>query len=115
MKKRILALIFILAYMGLGLMISTVAKTQRQAQQISVLLLLFGVLLTGFIFPRTSMPDWTQAIGDLIPLTYFVRISRGIISKGLAFDYLWKDTLIMAAYALATLSLASLFFKKRLD
>ena len=110
-----LALIFILAYMGLGLMISALAKTQRQAQQISVLLLLLGVLLTGFIFPRTSMPDWTQAIGDLIPLTYFVRISRGIISKGLAFDYLWKDTLIMAAYALATLSLASLFFKKRLD
>ena len=110
-----LALIFILAYMGLGLLISALAKTQRQAQQISVLLLLLGVLLTGFIFPRTSMPDWTQAIGDLIPLTYFVRISRGIISKGLAFDYLWKDTLIMAAYALATLSLASLFFKKRLD
>ncbi len=110
-----LALIFILAYMGLGLMISALAKTQRQAQQISVLLLLLGVLLTGFIFPRISMPDWTQAIGDLIPLTYFVRISRGIISKGLAFDYLWKDTLIMAAYALVTLSLASLFFKKRLD
>jgi ABC-2 type transport system permease protein len=111
----VLALVFILAYMGLGLMISAVAKTQRQAQQISVLLLLFGVLLTGFIFPRTSMPDWTQAIGDLIPLTYFVRISRGIISKGLAFDYLWQDTLILAVYALVTVTLASLFFKKRLD
>ncbi len=111
----ILSLIFILAYMGLGLMISTVAKTQRQAQQISVLLMLIGFLLTGFIFPRTSMPVWTQAIGDLIPLTYFVRISRGIISKGLGFEYMWKDALILASYALASITLASLFFKKRLD
>ena len=111
----VLALIFILAYMGLGLIISSVAKTQRQAQQISVLLLLVGLLLTGFIFPRTSMPVWTQAIGDLIPLTYFVRISRDIISKGLSFGYMWKDALILAVYALVTVTLASLFFKKRLD
>ncbi len=111
----ILALIFIMAYMGLGLIISTVAKTQRQAQQISVLLLLVGLLLTGFIFPRTSMPVWTQAIGDLIPLTYFVRISRDIISKGLSFEYMWKDALILAVYALVSVTLASLFFKKRLD
>ena len=111
----VLALVFILAYMGLGLLISSLAKTQRQAQQISVLLLMFGVLLTGFIFPRTSMPGWTQAIGDLIPLTYFVRISRDIISKGLTFEYMWNDALILAVYALATLTMASLFFKKRLD
>lgn len=110
-----LAVVFILAYMGLGLLTSAIAKTQRQAQQISVLFLVFGVMLTGFIFPRTSMPIWTQAIGDLIPLTYFVRISRGIISKGLGFEYLWQDTLILAAYALATATLAALFFKKRLD
>ncbi len=110
-----LAVIFILAYMGLGLLTSAIAKTQRQAQQISVLFLVFGVMLTGFIFPRTSMPIWTQAIGDLIPLTYFVRISRGIISKGLGFEFLWKDTLILGAYALATVTLAALFFKKRLD
>ena len=110
-----LAVIFILAYMGLGLLTSAIAKTQRQAQQISVLFLVFGVMLTGFIFPRTSMPIWTQAIGDLIPLTYFVRISRGIISKGLGFEFLWVDTLILVAYALATVTLAALFFKKRLD
>lgn len=110
-----LGLIFILAYMGLGLVVSTVAKTQRQAQQISVLLLLFGVLLTGFIFPRTSMPGWTQAIGDLIPLTYFVRIARAIITKGLGFEYVWQDTLSLVVYFLATLLLASLLFKKRMD
>ena len=110
-----LAVIFILAYMGLGLLTSAIAKTQRQAQQISVLFLVFGVMLTGFIFPRTSMPIWTQAIGDLIPLTYFVRISRGIISKGLGFEFLWVDTLILVAYDLATVTLAALFFKKRLD
>ena len=110
-----LSVIFILAYMGLGLLISTLARTQRQAQQISVLLLLLGILLTGFIFPRTSMPDWTQAIGNLIPLTYFVRIARDIINKGLPFEYLWQDTLILFIYAVATITLASLLFKKRLD
>jgi ABC-2 type transport system permease protein len=110
-----LSFIFIIAYMGLGLLISTLARTQRQAQQISVLLLLFGILLTGFIFPRTSMPDWTDAIGNLIPLTYFVRISRAIINKGLSFDFLWQDTLILFIYAVVTITLASLFFKKRLD
>lgn len=111
----LLSFVFVVAYMGLGLLISTVARTQRQAQQISVLLLLFGVLLTGFIFPRTSMPLWTQAIGDLIPLTYFINIARGIISKGVGLDLLWPDAAILLLYAIATIALAALLFKKRMD
>jgi ABC-2 type transport system permease protein len=111
----LLSLVFVVAYMGLGLLISTIARTQRQAQQISVLLLLFGVLLTGFIFPHNSMPPWTQTIGNLIPLTYFVRISRGIISKGIGLDLLWSDAAILLIYAVVTVVLAALLFKKRMD
>jgi ABC-2 type transport system permease protein len=109
-----LAVLFIISGMALGLLISTIAKTQRMAQQISVVMMVFGVLLTGFIFPRTSMPAWTQAIGNLIPLTYFVRIARGIITKGIGMEFLVADTVSLAAFALICLVLSALLFKRRL-
>ena len=58
------------------------------------------------------MPLWTQAIGDLIPLTYFVRISRGIISKGIGLDLLWQDAAILLIYAVVTVVLAALVLQK---
>lgn len=110
----VLAVLFIISGMALGLLISTVAKTQRMAQQISVVMMVFGVLLTGFIFPRTSMPEWTQIIGNLIPLTYFVRIARGIITKGIGMEFLLPDALSLLIFALVCLVLSSLLFKRRL-
>ncbi len=109
-----LAVLFIIAGVALGLLISTISKTQRMAQQISVLMMMFGILLTGFIFPRASMPLWTQIIGDTIPLTYFIRIARGIITRGIGMEFFWMDTLALVIFVFACLILSSILFKRRL-
>ncbi len=111
----ILSILFIISGMGMGLLISTFSKNQRQAQQFSAVLNLFSMLLTGFIYPRTTMPIWAQGIGDLIPLTYFIRIIRGIITKGIGITFLWTDALALVVYSLVALVLSAVIAKKRLD
>jgi ABC-2 type transport system permease protein len=110
-----LSILFIISGMGLGLVISAVARNQRQAQQLTGVIQLLSMLLTGFIYPRTTMPLWTQLIGDLIPMTYYVRVIRGIMTKGVSLNFLWTDTLTLAIYACIALGLAALVSKKRLD
>ena len=110
-----LSILFIISGMGLGLIISAVAKTQRQAQQLTSVIQLFAMLLTGFLYPRTTMPLWTQIIGDLIPMTYFVRIIRGIMTKGVSLTFLWADSLTLLVYAAIALAIAAAISKKRLD
>ncbi len=110
----VLAVLFIIAGVALGLLVSTVSKTQRMAQQISVVMMMFGILLTGFIFPRASMPVWTQIIGDIIPLTYFIRIARGIITKGIGMEFFWADTLALVVFVFVCVILSSILFKRRL-
>ena len=73
------------------------------------------MLLTGFLYPRTTMPLWTQIIGDLIPMTYFVRVIRGIMTKGIGLTFLWTDTLTLFVYAAMALAIAAAISKKRLD
>jgi ABC-2 type transport system permease protein len=101
--------------MGLGLVISTLAKTQRQAQQFTNLLNLLAMLLTGFIYPRLTMPLWTRVIGDLVPLTYYITIIRGIITKGVGLSSLWEQALALAIYSVVALLLASSVTSRRLD
>ena len=110
-----LSIIFIISGMGLGLVISAIAKTQRQAQQFTSVIQLLAMLLTGFIYPRTTMPLWTQIIGDLIPMTYFVRVIRGIMTKGVGLTFLWTDSLTLLVYAFISLAIAAAVSKKRLD
>lgn len=110
-----LSIVFIISGMGLGLVISAIAKTQRQAQQLTSVIQLLAMLLTGFIYPRTTMPLWTQIIGDLVPLTYFVRVIRGIMTKGVSLNFLWTDTLTLIVYAAIALAIAAAVSKKRLD
>ncbi len=110
-----LSIAFIISGMGLGLVISAMAKTQRQAQQLTSVIQLLAMLLTGFLYPRTTMPLWTQLIGDLIPLTYFVRIIRGIMTKGVSLNFLWTDTVTLVVYACIALAIAAAVSKKRLD
>ena len=110
-----LSILFIISGMGLGLIISAVAKTQRQAQQLTSVIQLFAMLLTGFLYPRTTMSLWTQIIGDLIPMTYFVRIIRGIMTKGVSLTFLWADSLTLLVYAAIALVIAAAISKKRLD
>jgi ABC-2 type transport system permease protein len=110
-----LSLMFIVSSLGLGLLVSTIARNQRQAQQISQMLMIFSMLLTGLVYPRSAMPVVSQVIGDLIPLTYFIRISRGIVTKGVGLAFFWGDALILLIYGLVVVVMASFSFKNRLD
>ncbi len=111
----LLVFLFIISGLGLGLLISTIAQTQNQAQQLSATLMMLSQLLTGFIYPRDPMPPAVQAIGGLIPLTYFIRIARGIITKGIGIQFLWSDVLALVVYGILVMGLAAVTFKKRLD
>jgi ABC-2 type transport system permease protein len=110
-----LAVLFIAACLGLGLVISTRANTQFEAEASSLIFLLFGLLLSGLFYPRVGMPLVPQLIGDLTPLTYFIRISRGIYTKGIGINFLWGDALALVIYMLVVVVLAARRFKMRLD
>ncbi|MBC7235041.1 MAG: ABC transporter permease [Chloroflexi bacterium] len=107
--------LFVVSGLGLGLLVSAVASTQKEAQQISGLLLLLTMMLTGLTYPRPPMPAVVQAIGSLIPATYSIRIARGIITKGVGLSFLWQDVAVLALYSSLIMILAAKTFRKRLD
>ncbi|TGE33504.1 ABC transporter permease [Desulfosporosinus sp. Sb-LF] len=111
----LLSSIFLFTILAIGLLISSVAKTQLQAMQMTFILILPSILLSGFIFPRETMPKLLQIMGGLLPLTYFLEIVRGIFLKGVGIEYLWQDTLTLCAFAIILLAIASKKFKKNLD
>lgn len=106
---------FVICALAIGILISTVAKTQLQAMQMTFLALLPSVLLSGFVFPREAMPKIIQYIGNLIPLTYFLNILRGIILKGVGLEYLFNDVILLFILGLALLILSIIRFRKKLD
>jgi ABC-2 type transport system permease protein len=110
-----LALLFIASCLGLGLFVSTRTNTQFEAETTALVFMLFGILLSGLFYPRTGMPLIPQLIGDLVPLTYFIRISRGIYTKGVGLEFLWGDALALGIYVVAVVFIASKRFKMRLD
>jgi ABC-2 type transport system permease protein len=110
-----LALLFIASCLGLGMVISTRANTQFEAEASSMIFLLFGMLLSGLFYPRIGMPLVPQLIGDIAPLTYFIRISRGIYTKGIGLEFIWGDALVLLIYTLLMIVIASRRFKMRLD
>jgi len=110
-----LSVIFIVSGLGLGLLVSTIAGSQKQAQQQTSVLMLLTMMLTGLIYPRSTMPPVVQAVGSMIPATYFVRIARGIVTKGVGITFLWRDVVVLVIYGVVVLTIASSTFKKRLD
>ena len=110
-----LGLGFVICALAIGILISTAAKTQLQAMQLSFLVLLPSILLSGFIFPRESMPKIIQLLGSIIPLTYFLNILRGIVLKGVGMDVLYKDVVILLGIGLILLTLSIVQFRKTLD
>jgi len=111
----LLSTIFLFTILAIGLLISSVAKTQLQAMQMTFILILPSILLSGFVFPRETMPRLLQLLGGLLPLTYFLEIVRGIFLKGVGIQYLWQDTLTLCAFAIILLAIAAKKFKKNLD
>ncbi len=110
-----LSLLFIVSGLGMGLLISTITQTQKQAQQLTIVLVLLGVMLTGLFYPRSTMPAVVQAAGNLLPVTYFIRIVRGIITKGIGISLMMNDVITLAIYGAVVMILAAMTFKKRLD
>lgn len=106
---------FISASLTLGLLISTLAKTQLQAMQLTVFLLIPSILLSGFMFPYEGMPDAAQWIAEALPATHFIRMVRAIVLRGATLDDLWPDLLWLIAFTLIGVIAAAMRFKKRLD
>ncbi|WP_218644610.1 ABC transporter permease [Thiomicrorhabdus cannonii] len=111
----IAALVFIAANLTLGLLFSTLAKSQLQALQMTIFIMLPSILLSGFMFPFDGMPEAAQWIAEILPLTHFERLIRGIILRGADLSELWPELLALIAFASVTMLLALKRFRKRLD
>ena len=107
--------LYLLSGLGLGILVSSISSSQKQTQQIVMVVMLLGVILSGFIFPRYAMPKWIQVVGLLFPLTYFLGIARGVINKGIGWSVLRPSVLAIALYVLVVLSVAVVSFRRRLE
>jgi len=110
-----LATLFAAANLAVGYTFSTIAENQLQAVQMTFFFFLPNILLSGFMFPYRGMPLWAQAFGEVLPLTHFLRIVRGIMLKGNSFADMRVDVLALVAFMIAAMALALLRFRKTLD
>lgn len=108
-------LIFVLALVLLGYAISTVARTQMQAMQLTFFFFLPSLLLSGFMFPFRGMPIWAQYLGELFPLTHFLRVIRGVMLKGARWDAVSLEMWALLAFVIAYATLALMRFRTTLD
>ena len=106
---------FIIASLALGLFVSTVVRTQVQAMQLSFVFILPTVLLSGFMFPREAMPAFAQWLGAAFPITYYLRVLRGILLKGAGIDAMWQDTLALVAFAIVLIAFSVRRFQKNIE
>lgn len=106
---------FLAAMLMLGLVISSLVRTQFQATQLSFFFFLPSMLLSGFMFPFESMPEPAQWVGLLLPLTHFLHVARGVLLKGAGADALVVHIMAIAAFALVALGVAVATFRKRLE
>lgn len=110
------SVLFIITSLSLGILISTIAQTQQTAMMISLMgLMLPVILLSGFIFPISSMPLPLQLISNIIPAKWFIVIIKGIMLKGVGLSYVWKETLILLGMTLFFIGLSTYKYKIRLE
>ncbi len=105
---------FLLASLGLGLLISTVSRTQQQAMMVSFFLMLPSIVLSGFMFPIENMPRVIQLITYLIPLRYYMAIVRGLFLKGSGLSVLWPQALALLVLGIVIMTLSAARFTKRI-
>ena len=110
-----LAFGFIAANLAIGLFFSTIARTQQQAMQMTFFFILPNMLLSGFMFPRDGMPRPAQRLSEILPLTHFLRIIRGIALRGAGFDDLRGELGKLAVILCVLVVLSSLRFRKNLS
>jgi ABC-2 type transport system permease protein len=111
----IVALPFIVASLAVGLFISTLVATQTQAMQLGFFYLLPNILLSGFMFPREAMPAPAQWLGAILPLTYFLRVLRGILLRGTGWDAYWKEALTLVGFSVLLIGLSVRRFHKTVE
>lgn len=109
------ASVFIAANLALGLFVSTVVKTQFQAIQATIFMIMPSILISGFVFPFDGMPVIIQHIGEVLPNTHFIRLARGIMLRDASLGEMAGELLVLAAFTLVAMTAAVLRFKKRLD
>ncbi len=110
------SILFIISSLALGILISTISETQQTAMMISLMgLMLPVILLSGFIFPVTSMPLPLQVMSNIIPAKWFIIIIKGIMLKGVGLTYVWKETLILLGMTIFFLALSIKKYKIRLE
>ena len=108
-------MLFIVGSLSLGFLISTVAKTQLQAMQMSFFYMLPSILLSGFMFPFRGMPDWAQAIGTAIPVTHFLRVVRGSLLKGVGLENAGPSLFALGLFVVVVGALAMMRYRTTLD
>ena len=109
------ALLFIAANLTVGITFSSLAQNQLQAVQLAIFYFLPNILLSGFMFPFKGMPMWAQMIGNLLPLTYFNRLIRGILLKGNGWADSWPSVWPMMVFTLALMAVAVATYRRTLD
>ena len=107
--------LFIVGSLALGFLISTVARSQLQAMQMSVFYIFPSILLSGFMFPFRGMPAWAQILGEVIPVTHFLRVVRGALLKGQALGDIWRELLALLAFVCVVTALAMARYRRTLD
>jgi ABC-2 type transport system permease protein len=109
------AFLFIAANLAMGIMFSTIAQNQLQAMQMAFFVFLPSILLSGYLFPFRGMPVWAQAIGEVLPLTHFLRIARGILLKGNGLWDIAPEIWPIALFAAVALTIGVKRYRQTLD
>jgi ABC-2 type transport system permease protein len=107
--------LFIVGSLALGFLISTAARSQLQAMQMSVFYIFPSILLSGFMFPFRGMPGWAQVLGEAIPVTHFLRVVRGALLKGQGLGDMWRELVALLAFGCAVTALAMARYRRTLD
>jgi len=111
----VIVLLFITANLTLGMTFSTVARNQLQAMQMTFFFFLPSILLSGFMFPFRGMPEWAQVLGNVLPLTHFLVLVRGVLLKGAPLEALWGQVWPIVAFMLVVLAIGLRIYRRTLD
>ena len=108
-------LLFIAANLTLGITFSSLARNQLQSMQMTFFFFLPSILLSGFMFPFRGMPEWAQVIGNVLPLTHFLLLVRGVLLKGSPLAELWPQVWPIVAFMLVVIAIGLRFYRRTLD
>lgn len=109
------AFVFIFTTLGLGIFVSTISRTQQQAMFMAWFIMVFAILMSGFLFPIENMPRFLQYLTYINPVRYFIVVVRELFLKGSGFDYLWPQGLVMTCFSILIITISASRFHKRIN